>query len=265
VLSIGILVDDAIVVIENVERIMATEGLPPREATQKAMRQITGAIIGITLVLSAVFIPMAFFPGSTGVIYRQFALTMSVSILFSAFLALTLTPALCATFLKPIPEGHHEKKGFFGWFNRAFSRTTQAYGNGVRGFVRRPLPVLAVYLVICGATALGFTSLPTSFLPNEDQGFIITDVQTPAAASANRTIQVIEAAEEVYAEMPEVADITSIEGFSFSGAGANAGLMFTTFTDWAERDRSAQEIAADANGRFLVFQDGQLFALSPPA
>ncbi len=265
VLSIGILVDDAIVVIENVERIMATEGLPPREATQKAMRQITGAIIGITLVLSAVFIPMAFFPGSTGVIYRQFALTMSVSILFSAFLALTLTPALCATFLKPIPEGHHEKKGFFGWFNRAFSRTTQAYGNGVRGFVRRPLPVLAVYLVICGATALGFTSLPTSFLPNEDQGFIITDVQTPAAASANRTIQVIEAAEEVYAEMPEVADITSIEGFSFSGAGANAGLMFTTFTDWAERDRSAQEIAADANGRFLGFQDGQLFALSPPA
>ncbi len=265
VLSIGILVDDAIVVIENVERIMATEGLPPREATQKAMGQITSAIIGITLVLSAVFIPMAFFPGSTGVIYRQFALTMAVSILFSAFLALSLTPALCATFLKPIPQGHHEKKGFFGWFNRGFGRTTQAYENGVRSLVRRPLPVLAVYLVICGAVAFGFMSLPTSFLPNEDQGFIITDVQTPAAASANRTIEVIKAAEAIYAEMPEVADVTSIEGFSFSGAGANAGLMFTTFTDWSERDRSAQEIAADANGQFFGFQDGQLFALSPPA
>ena len=265
VLAIGILVDDAIVVIENVERIMVSEGLPPREATEKAMHQITGAIIGITLVLSAVFIPMAFFPGSTGIIYRQFALTMVVSILFSAFLALTLTPALCATFLKPVTHDHHAKKGFFGWFNRGFDRTTEGYTGGVRRVVNRPWPMMLVYVILCAAVGYGFMQLPTSFLPNEDQGFIIADVQAPPAASANRTSAVLETAEGIFTEMPEVENVVSLRGFSFSGSGANAGLMFITFKDWSERDRSAQEIANAANAQLFGVQDARAFALSPPA
>ncbi|MCX8996077.1 multidrug efflux RND transporter permease subunit [Rhizobiaceae bacterium BDR2-2] len=264
VLAIGILVDDAIVVVENVERIMAQEGLAPKPATVKAMGQISGAIIGITLVLTAVFMPMAFFPGSTGIIYRQFSLTMVVSILFSAFLALTLTPALCASFLKPVKEGHHEKRGFFGWFNRGFDRTTEGYGNGVSRVVRRPWAMMLVYLVICGATAFGFIQLPSSFLPNEDQGFILTDIQTPPAASANRTEEVLASAEAIYREMDEVENMVSIRGFSFSGTGPNAGLMFVTFKDWGDRERSAQAIANAANMRLFGLQDAQAFALSPP-
>ncbi len=265
VLAIGILVDDAIVVIENVERIMVTERLPPREATQKAMKQISSAIIGITLVLAAVFMPMAFFPGATGIIYRQFSLTMVVSILFSAFLALTLTPALCATFLKPIKDGHHEKKGFFGWFNRGFDKTTHGYSRSVGGVLRHGGLMMVLYAVITGATYFGFVSLPTGFLPNEDQGFVITDVQAPPAASANRTGEVLTQAEAIYRGIPEVENIVSLSGFSFSGSGSNAGLMFVTFKDWSERERSAQDIAQVANMQLFGLQDARAFALSPPA
>ncbi|SIR21859.1 multidrug efflux pump [Paracoccus thiocyanatus] len=263
VLAIGILVDDAIVVVENVERIMATEGLAPREATEKAMGQISGAIVGITLVLAAVFIPMAFFPGSSGIIYRQFALTMVVSILFSAFLALTLTPALCATFLKPI-GGHHERKGFFGWFNRGFDRLTHRYTNAVGLVTRRRLVMMAFYLVLVGATAAGFLRLPTSFLPNEDQGFIIADIQTPATASSNRTDEVLAQATQMFQQSEAVENTVAIRGFSFSGQGPNAGLMFITFKDWAEREQSAQDIADAANMQMFGYQDAQAFALSPP-
>ncbi len=264
-LAIGILVDDAIVVIENVERIMATEGLPPKEATQKAMSQITGAIVGITLVLAAVFIPMAFFPGATGIIYRQFALTMVVSILFSAFLALTLTPALCATFLKPIKGGHHDKRGFFGWFNRGFDRLTHRYGKAVGLVTRRAALMMVVYLGIVGATAFGFISLPTSFLPNEDQGFIIADVQTPATAASNRTDAALAQITDTLKANEAVENVVSIRGFSFSGQGTNAGLMFVTFKDWAERDQSAQDIANAANMQLFAMKDARAFALSPPA
>ena len=263
VLAIGILVDDAIVVIENVERIMATEGLPPKEATQKAMGEISGAIIGITLVLAAVFIPMAFFPGSTGIIYRQFALTMVVSILFSAFLALTLTPALCATFLKPI-KGHHEKKGFFGWFNRRFDAATERYGRGVSMLTRRTGLVMLVYLGIVVLTGIGFSSLPTGFLPDEDQGFIISDIQTPPTASSQRTDAAIEVIENHYGQNPAVENVVGIRGFSFSGQGPNAGLAFITFTDWSERDQSATQIANDANMALFATKDAQIYSLSPP-
>ncbi|QUS36404.1 efflux RND transporter permease subunit [Falsirhodobacter algicola] len=263
VLAIGILVDDAIVVIENVERIMAQEGLGPKEATRKAMGQIQGAIIGITLVLTAVFIPMAFFPGSTGIIYRQFSLTMVSSILFSAFLALSLTPALCASFLKPI-KGHHEKRGFFGWFNRRFDAGTERYGRGVRMVARKSLLMMALYLVILGVTGWGFVSLPTSFLPNEDQGFVVTDVQTPPTASSQRTDAALRQIEQYYLGQEAVTNTVAIRGFSFSGQGATAGLMFTTFADWAERDQSAEEIANAANMALFGMKDAQAYSLSPP-
>ena len=263
VLAIGILVDDAIVVIENVERIMAQEGLPPKEATQKAMGQIAGAIVGITLVLAAVFVPMAFFPGSSGIIYRQFALTMVVSILFSAFLALTLTPALCASFLKPI-KGHHEKKGFFGWFNRKFDALTERYGRGVGLVVRRVTLMMLLYVAIVAGTFMGFANLPGGFLPNEDQGFIIADVQAPPTASSRRTNETLETATNLFRENEAVENVVGIQGFSFSGQGPNAGLMFITFKDWAERDVTAQDIANEANMKMFGYMDAQFFALSPP-
>ena len=267
VLAIGILVDDAIVVVENVERIMATEGLPPKEATRKAMGQITGAIIGISLVLSAVFVPMAFFPGASGIIYRQFSLTMVTSILFSAFLALSLTPALCATFLKPIAKGHgpsHSRRTPFGLFNRGFDATTRGYSGVVRRLTGRSGIVMVVYLMIVGAVGYGFVGLPTSFVPNEDQGFILVDMQTPPTASANRTAEAIVQTEEILRANPAVENVVAIRGFSFSGSGPNAALMFVTFKDWAEREQSAQEIAADANGQLFGLKDARAFALSPP-
>jgi len=263
VLAIGILVDDAIVVIENVERIMAHEGLSPRAATKKAMGQIQGAILGITLVLTAVFIPMAFMPGSTGIIYRQFSLTMIVSILFSAFLALSLTPALCASFLKPI-TGHHEKKGFFGWFNRRFDAGTERYSRGVRRLTGRTGIVMVFYAGIVALMAFGFVKLPTGFLPNEDQGFILTDIQTPPTASSQRTDAAMAQIEQLYLGDEAVTNVVAIRGFSFSGQGSNAGLMFTTFKDWGDRDRSATDIAGAANQQLFGLKDAQAFALSPP-
>ncbi len=268
VLAIGILVDDAIVVVENVERIMAEEGLGPREATIKAMGQITGAIIGITVVLVSVFVPMAFFSGSVGNIYRQFSLAMAASMLFSALMALSLTPALCATLLKPVPAGHHEKKGFFGWFNRSFKRTAKTY----EGLVARMLPragrFLLIYAAILGAVAVMYRGLPTSFLPNEDQGYLIVNVQLPPGATQARTLAVIQQVEGYLQKQPEVDKVVSVLGFSFSGSGQNAALVFVPLKPWEERagaQHSAQAIAGRAFGFFMgTVRDAFIFPLSPP-
>lgn len=267
VLAIGILVDDAIVVVENVERIMAEEGLSPREATRKAMTQITGAIIGITLVLTAVFVPMAFFPGAVGVIYQQFSLTMVVSILFSGFLALTFTPALCASILRPVPAEHHEKRGFFGLFNRGFNKTTRGYG-GIVGFMtKRAGRMMVIYLALLVGLGWAFMRLPSSFLPVEDQGFLLVNVQAPPEASANRTLEVMQTVESIFGKESAVTRIVGILGFSFSGTGQNAGLAFVTLKDWSERgpEDSAGAIAGRGNGQLFQIKDAISFALSPPA
>ncbi|MFV0473992.1 MAG: multidrug efflux RND transporter permease subunit [Pikeienuella sp.] len=269
VLAIGILVDDAIVVVENVERIMSEEGLPPREATIKAMGQIQGAIVGITLVLSAVFIPMAFFPGAVGVIYRQFALTMVVAIMFSGFLALSFTPALAASLLKPIPKGSHggAGRGIFGWFNRGLAGLTRGYGRFAGLSARRAGFMMVLYLGLVGALGYGWTLIPSSFLPQEDQGYLLVDVQAPPEASQTRTLHVMEKIEEVFATEPAVERVIGILGFSFSGAGQNAGLAFATLTDWSERgpENSAGAIAERATGKLWGIKDGFAFALSPPS
>lgn len=267
VLAIGILVDDAIVVVENVERIMAEEGLPPKEATRKAMGQISGAIVGITLVLVAVFLPMAFMQGSVGVIYQQFSLSMAVSILFSAFLALSLTPALCATLLKPVAKGeHHERKGFFGWFNRRFESMSNGYQRWVVQALKRSGRYLLVYAVLLAVLGYGFSQLPTAFLPTEDQGYTITDIQLPPGASRMRTEQVAAQIEAHNAEEPGVGNTTLILGFSFSGSGQNAALAFTTLKDWSERgaDDSAQSIADRATMAFTQLKDAVAYAVLPP-
>lgn len=267
VLAIGILVDDAIVVVENVERIMTEEGISPKAATRKAMGQITGAILGITLVLSCVFIPLAFFPGSTGIIYRQFSLTMVVSILFSAFLALSLTPALCATFLKPIKKGHHEKKGLAGWFNQKFDGLTNGYVTVTLGMTRRAGRMMVIYLALIIGLGYLFINLPTGFVPAEDQGTLIVDIQGPPEASSNRTQASIKQIEEIFKSEPSVKDVLAIQGFSFSGNGANAALMFVTLKDWSERGdgNSAQEIVDRTNMKLFGLKDATSFALAPPA
>ncbi|WP_028694207.1 efflux RND transporter permease subunit [Pseudomonas cremoricolorata] len=267
VLAIGILVDDAIVVVENVERIMAEEGLAPRDATRKAMGQISGAIVGITLVLVAVFLPMAFMSGSVGVIYQQFSVSMAVSILFSAFLALSLTPALCATLLKPLGKGeHHDKRGFFGWFNRRFASMTDGYERWVGHALARSGRYLLVYAVLLGALGFGFSQLPSDFLPTEDQGYTITDIQLPPGATRARTEQVSAQIEANNANEPGVENTTVILGFSFSGSGQNAALAFTTLKDWSQRgsDDSAQGIADRANMAFSQIKDAVAFAVLPP-
>jgi multidrug efflux pump len=267
VLAVGILVDDAIVVVENVERIMSEEGLPPREATRKAMGQITGAIVGIVLVLVAVFIPMAFFGGAVGAIYRQFSLSMVSSMLFSALMALSLTPALCATILKPVEAGHHhEKRGFFGWFNRGFHRTATGY----QSFVGKMLGKTGRYMVIYGAiiacVALLYARLPSSFLPIEDQGYLITNVQLPPGASVNRTLEVIKQVEDYYLKQPSIQHTVAVLGFSFSGSGQNAGLVFTPLKDWKERGKgeSATDIAGRAFGALSQIRDAIIFPVNPP-
>ena len=268
VLAIGILVDDAIVVVENVERIMAEEGLPPKQATRKAMQQISGAIVGITVVLVAVFVPMAFMQGSVGVIYQQFSASMAVSILFSAFLALSLTPALCATLLKPIAKGeHHVKRGFFGWFNRKFEGMSNGYQRWVMHAIQRSGRYLVVYGLLLVALGWTFSQLPSSFLPTEDQGYTITDVQLPPGASRNRTVQVAEQIETHSAGEPGVGNTTVILGFSFSGSGQNAALVFTTLKDWSERTAkdSAEAIAERANIAFSQFKNAVAYAVLPPS
>ena len=268
VLVIGIVVDDAIVVVENVERIMAEEGLPPLEATRKAMSQISGAVIGVTVVLISVFVPLAFFAGSTGNIYRQFAATMATSIAFSAFLALSLTPALCATLLKPVdPDHHSEKKGFFGWFNRRFKSATHSYEGAMGSLVRRGGRMMVIYLVLVAAVGYVFTRLPTSFLPNEDQGYIITNVQLPPGAAEARTSEALKRVEEYMLAQPEVKNIVTVSGFSFSGQGQNAGLAFVILKDWSERagaEHSASAVAGRAYMALSQVRDAFIFALSPP-
>ena len=268
VLVIGIVVDDAIVVVENVERIMSEEGLSPVQATRKAMGQISGAIIGITVVLIVVFVPLAFFSGSIGNIYRQFSLVMAVSIAFSAFLALSLTPALCATLLKPVEAGHHhEKKGFFGWFNRGFTRLTSRYEGWVGALLKRGGRMMIVYLAICAAVGWMYTRLPTSFLPQEDQGYIIVNIQLPAGATLERTQAVVEQVEGYLLKQPEVANMVAVMGFSFSGQGQNAAISFVTLKPWDERKgpaHSADAIAGRAMGALSGIKDAFIFPLSPP-
>lgn len=267
VLSIGILIDDAIVVVENVERIMAEEGLSPRDATYKAMGQITGAIVGISLVLTAVFIPMAFFGGSVGAIYRQFSITMVSSMAFSAFLALSLTPALCATILKPVdPNAHSEKKGFFGWFNRKFHSMTMAYERQVSKTLGKTMRYMAIYGAIVLCAAFMFWKLPTSFLPNEDQGYVYTNIQLPSGATQARTLEVLKVVEDQFTKEPGVEGVITVVGHSFSGNGQNGGLAFVTLKDWDERgsEDSADAIVQRAFGRFSQIRDAIVFPMSPP-
>jgi multidrug efflux pump len=268
VLVIGIVVDDAIVVVENVERIMGDEGLPPLQATRKAMGQISGAIIGVTVVLISVFVPLAFFSGSVGNIYRQFAAVMVASIAFSAFMALSLTPALCATLLKPVEAGHlHAKTGFFGWFNRGFSRTAKRYEGWVGRLLRRAGRYMVVYLAIVAAVGWVYTRLPTSFLPDEDQGNLLVNVQLPPGATLERTTNVMKQVEGFMLKQPEVESMVGVLGFSFSGQGQNAGLAFVTLKNWDERkgpEHSAQALAGRAFGALMQVRDAFIFPLSPP-
>ena len=269
VLAVGILVDDAIVVIENVERLMNEEGLSPRDATKKAMGQITAALIGISVTLVSVFLPMAFFTGSVGNIYRQFSLVMVSSMLFSVFLALSLTPALCATFLKPVEKGaKHEKKGPFGWFNRGFTKTTHGYESLVAKILKRTGRFMLVYLVVAAVAAWMFVRMPSSFLPVEDQGFLVTNFQLPPGATQGRTLAVMEQAEQFFLKQPEVASMVSVLGFSFSGSGQNAALAFVTLKPWGERkgaEHSAQGLAGRASGALSKLRDAFVFAVVPPA
>ncbi len=268
VLVIGIVVDDAIVVVENVERIMSEEGLPPLQATRKAMGQISGAIIGITVVLISVFVPLAFFGGAVGNIYRQFSAVMVSSIAFSAFMALSLTPALCATLLQPVEAGHkHVKAGFWGMFNRGFARTAKGYEGLVARMLKRAWRFLIIYAAIVAAVAWLFTKLPTSFLPAEDQGYIIVNVQLPPGATQNRTLEVMKQVEAFVLKQPEVQSMVSVLGFSFSGQGQNAALAFVTLKDWHERKgaaHTAQAVAGRTFGALMGVRDAFIFPLSPP-
>ncbi|MCS3432920.1 efflux RND transporter permease subunit [Klebsiella sp. BIGb0407] len=266
VLAIGIIVDDAIVVVENVERIMVEEGLGPKEATQKAMKEITGAVIGITLVLSAVFIPMALATGSVGAIYRQFTMSMAVSILFSAFLALSLTPALCATLLKPIDKNHHQKRGFFGWFNRKFSVMTDRYENGVARMLKRAGGSLAVYAALCLLLFFTMKSIPGAFLPEEDQGYFITSIQLPSDATSERTLDVVKEFEGTVLNREGINANLSVMGFSFSGSGPNSAMAFTTLKDWDQRQGAT---SASESGHVMTtlygHPEAEIYSLMPPA
>jgi multidrug efflux pump len=267
VLAVGILVDDAIVVVENVERIMAEEGLPPKEATRKAMSQITGAIIGITLVLMAVFVPMAFFPGSVGIIYRQFSVTMVAAIGFSALMALSLTPALCATLLKPVQAGHaHARKGVFGWFNRLLDSSRNRYSRVVQGALKRTGRLMMIYAALLVGLSYTFVNLPGGFLPVDDQGFITTDVQTPSDSSYGRTEAAIEKVEKYLLAKSGVENVTFLTGYSYSGQGINTAQAFITLKDWSERGPkdSAAAIVADINRDLSSIRDAKIAALQPP-
>jgi multidrug efflux pump len=267
VLAIGILVDDAIVVVENVERIMAEEGLPPKEAARKAMSQITSAIVGITLVLMAVFVPMAFFPGSVGIIYRQFSVTVVAAIAFSALMALSLTPALCATLLKPVEAGHsHARKGMFGWFNRRLENVRGRYVSTVGWSLKRTGRLMLIYAVLVGVLAWAFIRLPAGFVPVDDQGFITTDVQTPSDSSHGRTEAAVSAVEKYLAKRPGIQDVTFLTGFAYSGQGMNTAQAFITLKDWSERPEkdSAANIVTDINRDLASLRDAKITALQPP-
>ncbi|MXP24991.1 multidrug efflux RND transporter permease subunit [Altererythrobacter indicus] len=296
VLAIGILVDDAIVVIENVERIMREEGLDPIPATRKAMDQITSAVIGITLVLVAVFIPMVFFPGSTGGIYRQFSATLSISIFFSALMALILTPALCAHFLKPIKQGEHDPESlddyvppqeeiegsglktwpakfrnfmarFFAGFNRWFGKMTRKYSRANEKILSRPMRGLAVFVVLVAVTIFLFLRLPGGFLPDEDQGYLLAVVQTPPGSTDERTTEALSNVEEFWQSKEEVANLIVIHGFNFFGQGENNAMIFAPFIPWDERpgkEHSSLTIMGEASARFAQMDDAVAYAFQPP-
>ena len=268
VLAIGIVVDDAIVVVENVERIMTHEGLPAREATSKAMGQIFGAIVGITVVLSAVFIPMAFFTGSVGAIYRQFAVTLVMTMLFSAFLAISLTPALCATLFAGMNKEEMEHhSGFFGLFTRYFDRTTHGYLGGVAAAVKRPLRMALLFTGLVGLTAFLLLRLPTGFLPDEDQGYLISIVQLPTGATQERTVAVLAQLEQHFLKQPEVAKVVGVAGFSFFGKGQDAAIAFVRLKDWDLRttpNDHALKVAQRANMALFGIKQAMIFALNPP-
>jgi len=268
VLAIGIVVDDAIVVVENVERIMSREGLAAREATAKAMGQIFGAIVGITVVLSAVFIPMAFFSGSVGAIYRQFAVTLVITMLFSALMAISLTPALCATLFKGLDQDKlSHPRGLFGWFHHFFERLTGRYLSGVTAVLKRPLRVFALFLAIVAATTVLLMRLPTGFLPDEDQGYLISIVQLPSGATQARSLEVLAQMEQYYLKQPEVAKVVGVAGFSFFGKGQDAAIAFVRFKDWDERthpDAHALKIVQRANMALFSVKQAMIFALNPP-
>ena len=272
VLAIGLLVDDAIVVVENVERVMVEEGLPPKEATRKSMGQIQGALVGIALVLSAVFIPMAFFGGSTGAIYRQFSITIVSAMVLSVLVALILTPALCATLLKPVAKGDHgeEKKGFFGWFNRMFDKSTHHYTDSVGNILRSTGRYLLLYLIIVIGMAYLFVRLPSSFLPDEDQGVFLTMAQLPAGATQERTQKVLDEVTDYYLtkEKANVNSVFTVNGFGFSGRGQNTGIAFVSLKNWDERpgdENKVEAITGRAMGRFSQIKDAMVFAFNLPA
>ncbi|MFZ4834080.1 efflux RND transporter permease subunit [Rouxiella sp. Mn2063] len=271
VLAIGLLVDDAIVVVENVERVMAEEGLPPKEATKRSMEQIQGALVGIALVLSAVFVPMAFFGGSTGVIYRQFSITIVSAMVLSVVVAMVLTPALCATMLKPIAKGDHGKTtGFFGWFNKKFEQSTHHYTDSVANMLRSTGRYLAIYLVIVVLMAITFIQVPTSFLPEEDQGVFLTMAQLPAGATQERTQKVLDEVSNYYLtkEKANVESVFTVNGFGFAGRGQNTGIAFVSLKDWSQRsgeENKVPAITARAMGAFSKIKDAMVFAFNLPA
>ncbi len=270
VLAIGLLVDDAIVVVENVERVMAEDGLGPLEATRKSMDQITSALVGIALVLAAVFVPMAFFGGSTGIIYRQFSITIVSAMLLSVVVALSLTPALCASLLKPVHEDHYHKTGFFGWFNRNFNRATTKYQSGVQSMLGKTKRYMVIYAAIVVVLGFLFTRLPGSFLPDEDQGIMFTQMTLPVGATKERSIKVMDKIEQHYLqdEKDNVRSVFSVIGFSFSGRGQNNGIAFVGLRDWSERTgkgQSVQEVAARAMGAFAQIKEAMVFPFVPPA
>src|SRR5690554_6733843 len=271
VLAIGLLVDDAIVVVENVERIMEEEGLSPLEATRKSMDQITGALVGIGLVLSAVFVPMAFMSGSTGIIYRQFSATIVSAMALSVLVAIVLTPAMCATMLKPVQHGkERSQKGFFAWFNRSFERGSERYSRGVQGILARKGRFVAVFMALVVVMGVMFVRLPSSFLPDEDQGLLFAMVQAPVGATQQRTMESIEKLEQHFLENEKdsVNSVFSVQGFSFAGSGQSNGLAFIKLHDWDERplaEQSAAQVGWRAMGALSQIQDAMAFAFAPPA
>ncbi|WP_370052218.1 efflux RND transporter permease subunit [Neptunomonas sp.] len=268
VLAIGLLVDDAIVVVENVERVMEEDGLSPLEATRKSMGEITGALIGIALVLSAVFVPMAFFSGSTGAIYRQFSITIVSAMGLSVMMALILTPALCATILKPASGHSHDRKGFFGWFNRMFSKLTGKYESSVGYVVKRPIRLLIIYALMVGGVVFMYQKLPTSFLPDEDQGVFLTLVQLPSGSTQERTLDVMKKMEDYFATVPEIDSYFTVAGFSFAGSGQNMGLAFIKLKAWDERQgpgQSAQALIGKAYGALSQIRDATIYPINLPS
>jgi len=271
VLAIGLLVDDAIVVVENVERVMSEEGLSPLEATRKSMKQITGALVGIAMVLSAVFVPMAFFAGSTGVIYRQFSVTIVSAMALSVVVAMVFTPALCVTLLKPVEKGHHAANtGFFGWFNRSFERSSSKYQGLVGAMIARGGRSMILYAILAAVLVVVFMRLPTSFLPEEDQGVLFSQIQLPTGATQERTLKVIEQVEKHFLvdEKDAVASTFAVAGFSFGGSGQNMGIAFVRLKDWDLRKSAnlkAPALVGRALGKLMQIKDAVVYTFAPPA